>query len=421
MAGGSHRSGGTGCRRINCRNGHPFGRTYVVLAVLLLTPLSALAQSTEYLYPLVDLPSAPPLLVRAEDVPDDTGNRLALSWTRSLDDGNGQNNVVSYTIQRKEVPNPESGEGAETDFAVVDEVGAGTSSYTDSTCEPDHTYVYIVAASNGVALSYSRPSEPATARSHFFHSQRWNTLIGIVLLTLLLVYFIYSARKGKELFIRRIAGLDAVEEALGRATEMGKPILYVSGLSTMADVATIAAVNILGQVARKAAIYEIRLIVPCYDPIVMAVEREVVKEAYLDSGRPDAYNPNDIYFVTQSQFAYAAAINGIMLREKPATNFYMGMFFAESLILAETGASTGAIQIAGTDAVVQIPFFITACDYCIMGEELYAASAYMSREPLLLGGLKGQDWAKFIIGVLIVIGVITSFFTTWFSDMFIVG
>jgi hypothetical protein len=398
--------------------GRPF---IVVLPVLLLAPLVAAAQNTEYLYPMVDLPSAPPLLVRAVDVPDDTGNRLTVSWTRSLDDGGGQNNVVGYTVLRKEVPDPESGEGEETGFSVIDEVGAGTTNYGDTTCEPDHTYVYMIGASNGVALSYSRPSEPAEARSHFFHSQRWNTLIGIVVLTALLVYFIYSARKGKELFIRRIAGLDHVEEALGRATEMGKPILYVSGLSTMADVATIAAVNILGQVARKAAIYEIRLIVPCYDPIVMAVEREVVKEAYLDVGRPDAYDPGDIYFVTQSQFAYAAAVNGIMLREKPATNFYMGMFFAESLILAETGASTGAIQIAGTDAVVQIPFFITACDYCIMGEELYAASAYMSREPLLLGGLKGQDWAKFIIGALIIIGVITSFFTTWFSDLFVVG
>jgi len=421
MAGGPPRASGMGRLGFPCGRRFPFGRRFLVLPVLLLAPLVASAQSTEYLYPLVDLPSAPPLLVRAEDVPDDTGNNLTVIWTPSLDDGGGQNNVVSYSILRKEVPDPESGEGEQTDFADITEVEAGTSSYNDDKCEPDHTYVYIVGANNGVALSYSRPSSPTMARSHFFHSQRWNTLIGLVLLTLLLVYFIYSARKGKELFIRRIAGLDAVEEALGRATEMGKPILYVSGLSTMADVATIAAVNILGQVARKAAIYEIRLIVPCYDPIVMAVEREVVKEAYLDAGRPDAYNPNDIYFVTQSQFAYAAAINGIMLREKPATNFYMGMFFAESLILAETGASTGAIQIAGTDAVVQIPFFITACDYCIMGEELYAASAYMSREPLLLGGLKGQDWAKFIIAVLIIIGVITSFFTTWFSDLFIVG
>jgi hypothetical protein len=64
--------------------------------------------------------------------------------------------------------------------------------------------------------------------------------------------------------------------------------------------------------------------------------------------------------------------------------------------MAETGAQTGAFQIAGTDSVLQLPFFVTACDYTLMGEELYAASAYLSREPLLLGSLKAQDYGKLI-------------------------
>ncbi|MCP4230293.1 MAG: hypothetical protein GY771_09120 [bacterium] len=197
-----------------------------------------------------------------------------------------------------------------------------------------------------------------------------------------------------------------MEEAIGRATEMGKPILFVSGLGDASDIATIAAMTILARVAKKTAEYETPLIVPCYDPIVMIVEREMVQAAYTEVGRPDAYDENMVFFVTQSQFGYVAAVDGIMLREKPATNFYMGAFYAESLILAETGAETGAIQIAGTDRVTQLPFFITACDYTLMGEELYAASAYLSRDALLLGSLKGQDWAKGIIIVILIVGVI---------------
>jgi hypothetical protein len=189
---------------------------------------------------------------------------------------------------------------------------------------------------------------------------------------------------------------------------MGKPILYISGLSTISDVATIAAINILGEVAKKTAEYNTRLIVPCADPIVMAVEQEVVKEAYAKVGRSDAYNEDDVYYLTRSQFAYVAGVNGIMVRQRPATILYMGMFFAESLVLAETGASVGAIQIAGTDAVTQLPFFITSCDYTLIGEELYAASAYLSREPVLLGGLKGQDMAKAFIGLAILLGAISA-------------
>jgi hypothetical protein len=205
-----------------------------------------------------------------------------------------------------------------------------------------------------------------------------------------------------------MAGLDEMDNAVGRATEMGKPILYISGLSTVSDVATIAAINILGEVAKKTAEYNTRLIVPCADPIVMAVEQEVVKEAYAEVGRPDAYNEDDVFYLTRSQFAYVAGVNGIMVRQRPATILYMGMFYAESLVLAETGSAVGSIQIAGTDAVTQLPFFITSCDYTLIGEELYAASAYLSREPVLLGGLKGQDTAKLAIGLVMIIAVITA-------------
>ena len=118
----------------------------------------------------------------------------------------------------------------------------------------------------------------------------------------------------------------------------------------------------------------------------------------------------DTDYLTEAQFGFAAAINGIMLREKPATNFFIGRFWAESLIMAETGAQTGAFQIAGSDSVLQLPFFVTACDYTLIGEELYAASAYLSREPLLLGSLKAQDYGKVIVLVILVGFTLLSFF-----------
>jgi hypothetical protein len=216
--------------------------------------------------------------------------------------------------------------------------------------------------------------------------------------------------KGEDtkLYVRPLSGINAVDEAIGRATEMGKPILYVLGLGTASDIATICSFTILGRVARRVADHQSSLMVPCYDPIVMTVAQEVVKNAYAEAGRPDAYDEDQVFFVTQSQFAYVAAVNGMMLRELPASNFYLGIFYAESLLLAETGSLAGSIQIAGTDQVAQLPFFIVACDYTLIGEELYAASAYLSGEPTLLGSLKAEDWGKAIFILLVVVGVIAA-------------
>lgn len=231
-------------------------------------------------------------------------------------------------------------------------------------------------------------------------------LVATVVLSFLIIWFIRKAKRGEELYIRPISGLEAVDDAVGRATEMGKPIMYIPGILDMDNIQTIASMIILGRVARKAAEYETPILVPTCRSIVMSAAQETVKEAYLDAGRPDAYDANKIRYLTDDQFGYAAGVDGLMIREKPGAIFYLGAFYAESLILAETGHSVGAIQIAGTAQPAQLPFFVTACDYTLIGEELFAASAYLSKEPLLLGSLKGQDWGKAIFIALLIGGVI---------------
>jgi hypothetical protein len=131
-----------------------------------------------------------------------------------------------------------------------------------------------------------------------------------------------------------------------------------------------------------------------------------VRQAFLEAGKPDQFKEDMVTYLTYDQFAYAASVSGKMVRELPAANFLIGSFFAESLIFAETGQSIGAIQIAGTADVTQLPFFVTTCDYTLMGEELFAASAYLSREPVLLGSIKAQDITKAIIMMYVGAGII---------------
>ena len=68
--------------------------------------------------------------------------------------------------------------------------------------------------------------------------------------------------------------------------------------------------------------------------------------------------------------------------------------------------SSGAIQVAGTANVHQLPFFVVACDYTLIGEELFAASAYLSREAKLVGSLRGADLMKVAVIVIVVVGCV---------------
>lgn len=261
----------------------------------------------------------------------------------------------------------------------------------------------------------------AQTNDSMFRLDRINAIILVVFFSTVVFLYTHWAKRGKKLFLRKIPGLEAVEEAVGRATEMGRPVLFIPGIDELDQIDTIAGISILGRVAKITAQYDTPLSVPVRYPLVLAAGQEVVEQSYIQAGKSDSYDKNTVQYVAGEQFAFTANVNGYMMRERPATNILMGAFYAESLLLAETGNAAGSIQIAGTARPEQLPFFIAACDYTLMGEELYAASAYLSHEPLMLGGLKGQDLVKVIIILIIIIGVVLvtfgigDSFTSWFN------
>ncbi len=248
----------------------------------------------------------------------------------------------------------------------------------------------------------------AELNTEWFDPTRTNQLVGILLFLAFILINMRRAQLGGSMYIRPLAGLKALDEAIGRATEMGKSILYLPGLGDMSEVGTLASITIMSRVARKVADLGCDMQVPCYDPVVMAIMDDVARQAYVEAGRGDQFKPGSIHYVSAQQFAYVAAVTGIMLRDRPAANIFMGSFYAESLFLAETGNLTGAIQIAGCDKVTQLPFFVCACDYTLMGEELFAASAYIGREPIQLATIAAQDWAKALAAAVVVLAIALS-------------
>jgi hypothetical protein len=252
-----------------------------------------------------------------------------------------------------------------------------------------------------------------TPRERFdsiIYTDRLNVLFYIIAFLLLFLLLLRRARKGKPLFFRQIPGLKALDEAIGRATEMGKPVLYVPGIDDIGEIQTLASLNILPYVAEKTAQFEIPLIVTTRASVVLSIAEDIVRQSYIIAGKSEYFNRNNIRYLSDDQFAFTAAVCGIMLREKPATNIYMGSFYSESLVLAETGFASGSIQIAGTSTIAQLPFFIAACDYTIIGEEYYAASAYLSREPSLLAGIKAADALKIFILLILIISMLVAIF-----------
>jgi hypothetical protein len=354
----------------------------------------------------------------AFDTPNDGGRSITVTW-------NKENVSPDAMVVVERVSS--SGEAVE-----VGRVAASEGEFADGPSAegaegpPDGKPFTYRLSTISAADTLQAPSEPsmssaAVARPQFFNTNRINVLLLLSIFFAFVLYNIRRANRGEKFHVRRLTPVVAIEEAIGRATEMGRPVLYVPGMEEIEDIQTIASMLILGKIAEQTARYDVPLRVPVRSPFVLAVADEVVRSGCMQAGRPDAYQPDRIQFISSEQFAYCAGVNGIILRERPAANLYLGKFYAESLIFAETGFAAGSIQIAGTAEVTQLPFFIAACDYTLIGEEYFAAGAYLTQDPALVSTLTAADWAKLLLVTLLVLGaVLASAGMPEFSQWFIV-
>jgi len=238
----------------------------------------------------------------------------------------------------------------------------------------------------------------------WWHPVHWNLLLVLCACLGAIGWGILRVRRDGRPPLRRIAALDALAGAVGRSTEEGRPVFYIAGTQDLDDVQTVASLGILGSVGRLTARHGCELVMPTDRSLVLAAGREVLRESYTAVGRTDDYFPDMVTYISDDQFGFAARVDGLIMRRRPGAVFLQGAFYAESLLLAEAGAQVGAVQVAGTAMSHQLPFLVAACDHVLIGEEFFAAEAYLSRDTRQLGILRGQDLIKDAVLVVLIVG-----------------
>jgi hypothetical protein len=245
---------------------------------------------------------------------------------------------------------------------------------------------------------------------------RMTAFFSILLVAGLVFYFLRRIKSKSDYPLRKIAALEAIDEVVGRATELGRPVFFSGGQGDVVGnegTQVLAGLDVLGYVAKKSAEYNTQLVAAVCKENVHAITEGTVKAAYTEAGHPEMYQPEMVRFLSPTQMAYTAASISIIQREKVAASILIGPFAGEALIIAEAAAHVGAIGIAGTARLSQLPLFVAASDYVLIGEEMFAGSAYLSGDPSAVSAIATQDVMKIVVISLILIG---SFFATASSD-----
>jgi len=232
-------------------------------------------------------------------------------------------------------------------------------------------------------------------------------LVTLIALWVVAIFLIFSKR---DIWIRRLPALDFIEESVGRAAEMGQPVLAQgfgsgsSGIQSSIAPQIIAALSVLGHVARICARHGTQVVALMSSESVIPVADEVLRTAYRLEGKLEEFEARKEEMMpwTPNQANKVSAINAL----RPAAHIIIGAFWHESVQIAEAASAVGAVQIGGTGRLYQIPFFAAICDMNLIGEEIYAVGAYISRTPEMLASIATTDYFKVISFALIILGTL---------------
>jgi hypothetical protein len=234
-------------------------------------------------------------------------------------------------------------------------------------------------------------------------------LVTLVVICVIIYYFIYRSRKGRVPEIRTLPAIDALEEAVGRAVELGKEVHYTTGLSGL-DTAfapqTIAGLSIMQRVTRICGELSVPIRYTAARSYMIPIAEDMIRAGYRYGGVPEKYSPNMVVYVGENQSAFQASVVSYLMAEKPAVNMMFGGITAEAIQTLGAGAVAGSMQFAGTARMFYFPFITLLCDYSLIGEELFAAASTVSGSEVEKGTIMGQDISKFVIIGLLVLGII---------------
>ncbi|HDN81024.1 MAG: hypothetical protein DRI61_14425 [Chloroflexi bacterium] len=236
-------------------------------------------------------------------------------------------------------------------------------------------------------------------------SQKVGLALALVFLLLLYASRLEVKARGSPP-LRPLRALESLRRALNRAIESGKPVHVSIGTGSIGERDTaesMAGLAVLGYVEEQGSYYRTPVLSTFATPSTLVAAYDARRKATEAGGTPP---PGRIYFLAPQKIAYAAGASEVIKDEEAQVNVMIGSFGYEYLLLGEMTEHRGIEHIGGTTDPRVLPFVYASSENYLLGEEIFAANAYLSSNPGALASLLAQDRMRTLLAVLIVVGMI---------------
>lgn len=238
----------------------------------------------------------------------------------------------------------------------------------------------------------------------------------LFLIAFLPAFYIYGrqVQRGKLPDLRPIQAFTALRGVMARAIETGRAVhvsVGVGGITSDVTADSLAGLSALEYLADQSAATGLAPIVTMADPTLLPLAQDVIRRPYGADREEAAKAVRHVRWIAPEPAAYAAGVMDILGGEGVDANVLIGSFGDEYLLMGEAASRRKITHIGGASDPNVLPFVFASADQALMGEDMYAAGAYLSRKAWHIGSLLAQDFMRWgIVAAMVVLVAIKTLF-----------
>jgi hypothetical protein len=232
----------------------------------------------------------------------------------------------------------------------------------------------------------------------------------LVLLSLgLIVVFAAAGRNRPGRQLREIPAFTRLRRAVGLAVEVGSRV-HISigrgGLLGMQNAAAFSGLVMADRITRAASISDRPPIVSSGEGTLGILAQDSIRGVYRALGVESQFNPNSAQVTGLTPFSYAAGTMPVIQDGQVSANLLSGNFGGEAALIYDAAERSGSLLVGGSDSLPGQAVLYAVAQEALIGEEVFAGGAYLGAGVIHEASLRAQDFLRWLLVALILLGVI---------------
>ena len=231
----------------------------------------------------------------------------------------------------------------------------------------------------------------------------------VVVFIFLMIILAVASRNQPKQNLREISAFTRLGRAIGLAVEAGKRMhitLGWGGLIDLKGASALVGLTILERITRLASISDRPPVATSGDGVLGILSQDTLSGTYKAVGAGFQYDPTSGRVTGLTPVSYAAGAMPVIYDEQVSATILAGHFGSEAALITDAAERNDSLSVAGSDSIPATSVFIAAAQEPVIGEELFAAGAYINAGPVHASSLRTQDIFRWVLVGAILIGAL---------------